>query len=493
MPRALVSILILVLATSSVAVANPSLVYLLAQPEQGPSFSAADLQLIAEIPGGYLALLEPTDLARLQSWGLDHRVLTEDDPTTELLVQYDVPTGRRSTDLPTGAEVLHRGRGFTVLRLPAGSTATLMCLPDIQRVFRRPLRFVSRPWDGPRAGSPRTPSVEIQGMVDTVTESWLSNQVLSLQNFGTRHSSTTGGLQASQWLLSQFQSYGYTDVSLHDFDSNNDNVVCVKPGLVEPDKYVVIGGHFDSISSNINVAPGADDNATGTVAVLAAAQAMADYDFEYSVVFLCFSGEEQGLLGSEAWANEAANQGLDIVGAVVADMLGYRQAGDAADIDIITNGSSQPLRDLVDQAIADYVPGHVAVTGSLPFGASSDHASFWANGYRSVLFFEDTGDYSPYIHSSDDVMGLSVNDLGFMDRNVRTAIATLASLARPFDVAIAHQPLPDTEGLGPFTVSATILAARGSTPPASSCTTAPAARSPPWPWRRPANPVRTRP
>jgi len=194
--------------------------------------------------------------------------------------------------------------------------------------------------------------------------------------------------------------------------------------------------------------------------VLAAARAMIDHDFEYSVVFLCFSGEEQGLLGSEAWASQAADQGMDIVGAVILDMLGYRQAGDTADIDIISNGASEDLRELVDTAIADYVPDHVAVDGSLPFGASSDHASFWNNGYRSVLFFEDSGDYSPYIHTANDVMGTSVNDLAFMDRNVRTAVATLAALARPFNVAIAHEPLVHSEELGPFTVSATILAAQ---------------------------------
>jgi len=449
--------LCLALATS--ALAAPSLVFLRTQPEQGPTFTAADLQLVAEVPGGYLALLDDGDVARLRSWNLDHDVLADDDPSTTVLVQYAVPAGLPATRLPAGSEVLHRGDGYTVLRAPTASLDDVLFMDDVQRVFRRPLRFVTRPWEGPAAASTRDADPAIQQMVDTVTEAWLADQTQTLQDFGTRHSSRPEGAQAANWLRDQFFSYGYFDVTFQDFDNNNDNVVCIKQGAVQPDKYVVIGGHFDSVSSNIANAPGADDNATGTVGVLAAARAMADHEFEYSVVFLCFSGEEQGLLGSQAWASMAANQGLDIVGAVVLDMLGYRASGDAADIDIISNDSSQPLRELVDAAASLYVPGQVVVTGALPGGASSDHASFWNNGYRSVLFFEDTGNYSPYIHTANDIMGLSVNDLPFMDRNVRTAVATLAMMARPFDVAIAHDPLLDTSELGPFTVTATILAA----------------------------------
>ncbi|MEZ4386570.1 MAG: M20/M25/M40 family metallo-hydrolase [Candidatus Krumholzibacteriia bacterium] len=463
--RTVLPCLLLLLILAVPAAAAPELVYLRVEPEQGPAFTAADLDLVAEVPGGFLALLDDGDLARLRAWGLPHEVLATDDPTTTVLVQYDAPGGHEPTRLPADHAVLFRGEAFTVVRVPTAALDGLMCLHDIQRVFRRPLRFVDRPWRGPVATS-READPAVAEMVDTVDEAWLQTQVLTLEDFGTRHSSRPEGAQAAAWLRDQFLAYGYLDVTFQDFDGNNDNVVCIKPGAVQPDRYVVIGGHFDSTSGNTAVAPGADDNATGTVGVLAAARAMAGHEFEYSVVFLCFSGEEQGLLGSQAWASQAADQGLDIVGAIIMDMLAYRAAGDAADIDIVSNGTSQPLRDLVDAAAADYVPGQVVVTGSLPFGASSDHASFWNNGYRAVLFFEDSGSYSPYIHTSSDVVGLSANDFAFMNRNVRTAVASVATLARPFRVAIAHTPLPHTSDLGPFLVEATILAA-GELDPAS--------------------------
>jgi hypothetical protein len=454
-------VVLLLLLTSAVAfaAAERSLVLIRSAGEDGPSFSGAGVELAAEVPGGYLAFLDAAAIARLAAWQVEHVVIAADDPGTDVLVQYAVHPGDRHTELPADAEALHREPGFTVYRLTHDEERLLSCLPDVQRVFRRPLRFVDTVWEEPPAAATREIDAGIQAMVDTVDPVWLEAQVQTLEDFGTRHSQYAGGELASYWIRDQFFSYGYFDVTLHDYNSWNDNVVCVKPGSAFPDKYVVIGGHYDSTTSNPSVAPGADDNATGTATVLAAARALADYDFEYSVVFIAFSGEEQGLVGSDAWASEAAADGLDVVGVIAVDMVGYRQAGDTADIDIITNGASQPIRELVDVAVADYVPDHAAVTGSLPFGASSDHASFWSAGFRAVLFFEDTGDYSPYIHSSSDVVGTSANDFEFMDRNVRTAIATLALMARPFRIAISHQPLPHSAELGPFPVTCEILAA----------------------------------
>jgi len=459
MRRLTMLIALVVICSSAHAVTDQHLVYIQTAGENGPAFSGVGINLAAEIPGGYLAFLDETGIARLEAWGTDHVVIAADKPDTDVLVRYEVPSGHRVTSLPAEAEVLHREREFEIMRLPHDASIALSCLPDIQRVFRRDLRFVSKPWDGPALDSKDDPDPDIQAMVDTVNEAWLEQKVQALEDFGTRHSQYPGGAEASQWLMSEFFSYGYMNVGLHSFDENNDNVVCIKPGTAFPDKYVVVGGHYDSTSNDgYTNAPGADDNATGTVGILAAARALAPYQFEYSVVFIAFSGEEQGLYGSHAWADEAADDGLDVVGALIMDMLGYRANGDAADIDVISNGVSQPMRDMVDTAIEQYVPGFTAVNGSLPGGASSDHASFWNAGYRAILFFEDTGNYSPYIHSSNDVVGLSVNDFAFMDQNVRTAVAMTAMMARPFDISIQHTPLTHAEANGPFDVTCQIVA-----------------------------------
>ncbi len=471
MPRRILLLLSLALLlltlTTATAATGPAVVLIETGPESGAALAAADIPLAARVPDGYLAFLDPAQLARVRGAGLSVRVLADDRPGSDLLVQHDRPAGVRTTDLPADAKTLHRGAAYTVVRVAADSRGTLALLPDVRRVFRRPLRFVREPWAGPPAARRDAPDPDIAAMVAAVDQAWVLDRVQTLEDFGTRHSTYPGGVAAAEWLRQEFLSYGYLDVSFQDYNSWSDNVVCVKPGSAFPDRYVVIGAHYDSVNPANNAdAPGADDNATGTAAVLAAAAALADQPLEYTVVFLAFSGEEQGLYGSHAWASEAADQGLDIVGVVALDMLGYRQAGDAADVDIISNAVSQPLRELVDSAVTQYVPDHAAVDGALPGGASSDHAPFWENGFRAILFFEDTGSYSPYIHSSQDRIGPSVNDPAFLAQNTRTAVATLGLLARPFRVAIAHDPLGNTDADGPFPVTCTIRAAEALDPDA---------------------------
>jgi hypothetical protein len=459
-PCAIVLLALLTLTGAAAVGAAPeqSLVFLRTDEAGGRAFSAADLTLLAEVPGGYLGLLDADDLARVTAWGVEHRVVVaRDDPAYQYIVQYDTHGGRATT-LPASAELVQSGDDFRILRLPAADETALSCLADIQRVFRRPLRFVSRPWDQPTRT--RTAEPDIQAIVAAVDQTYLQSLVQTMQNFGTRHSEYAGGAQAANWIRDQFLAFGYDNVVLQDYNAYNDNVVCTKPGTVYPDRYVVVGGHYDSLNNgNPAVSPGADDNATGTACVLAAAKLMADYDFEYTLVFIAFSGEEQGLYGSEAWADQAANQGLDVIGMINLDMLAYRASGDAADADIVANTASQPLRDLAYECLATYVPGFAAVNGHLPSGASSDHASFWNAGFRAIMFFEDTDSYSPHIHTANDVVGTSANDFAFMTNNVKLALSTTAALARVFHLAIVHEPFPHQEGNGPFPITASVIAA----------------------------------
>jgi hypothetical protein len=112
-----------------------------------------------------------------------------------------------------------------------------------------------------------------------------------------------------------------------------------------------------------------------------------------------------------------------------------------------------------------YVPTLPLVDGTLPSGASSDHASFWAHGYDAILFFEDTGNYSPYIHTTSDVVGVSYNSPALALRSVKAAAALLATVAEPFHVTIAHTPLSNTtDTTNPYPVTARIVSAEALVP-----------------------------
>ncbi|GAI54603.1 unnamed protein product, partial [marine sediment metagenome] len=127
------------------------------------------------------------------------------------------------------------------------------------------------------------------------------------------------------------------------------NVIGVKRGVIHPDSiYAVICGHFDATSYLApEIAPGADDNASGTTSVLEATRVMKDYEFEYSIRYIAFSGEEFGLYGSEYYASMACSQGDNILGVLNGDMIAYvdAQPESLEVIAKISNPSCEPLAD----------------------------------------------------------------------------------------------------------------------------------------------------
>jgi len=204
------------------------------------------------------------------------------------------------------------------------------------------------------------------------------------------------------------------------------NVVATKPGT-SSDEQVVICGHFDSTSEDAaNLAPGADDNASGTAAVVEAARVMAEYPFEKTIKFLCFSGEEQGLFGSGEYAGDARAAGDSIVGALNFDMIGYVNP-EPEDIDIIGDYQSEWLVDFTVDCAAAYVPSLLTKKIINPNDVYSDHASFWKAGYSSFLGIEDENLSYPYYHTTNDTLGNLTQ--AFATDVVKMGVAALAELA----------------------------------------------------------------
>ncbi len=335
---------------------------------------------------------------------------------------------------------------------------------DLARLFFRPIRLpAARP---AMAKTSLVHDPRIQTLVESVSSVSVDGYVQRLQDFETRYTTHDSCQAAANFIHGEFQSFGIDSVYFHYFDSNyKDNVVAVIPGCAEPDKVVVVGGHYDSITGNHDVCPGADDNASGTSCVLECARVLSQGRFRYTLVFVAFGAEELGLIGSEAYAQWAAQRGDNLIATVAVDMIGYLASGDVMDLDIVSNLSSSWIRTLAVDAGAAYLPGFPIVSGSLPGGAGSDHASFWAAGYDGILFFEDTGNYSPYIHTSSDVTGVSYNSPALAEKSVKVAVSLLATLAVPIDITMDHTPLANTPDTGnAYRLTADIATEGGANP-----------------------------
>lgn len=210
------------------------------------------------------------------------------------------------------------------------------------------------------------------------------------------------------------------------------NIVGTKIGTVDPDQQVVICAHMDCItySQPETFAPGADDNGSGSTATIEAARVFANFNFEKTIKFCFWTGEEQGLLGSAAYAEEAFSRGDDIVGVYNFDMIAWDgDADNEIDLHCGTNSSSIELGNALVEVITDY---NIALDPDLiTYGSSgaSDHASFWDYDYPAIMGIEDFDDFNPYYHGNGDNMDHIME--GYMTEFIRAAIGAVATLANP--------------------------------------------------------------
>ena len=255
----------------------------------------------------------------------------------------------------------------------------------------------------------------------------------SLYTITTRYTYNTDAISlATRYAYEQFAGYGLV-VTYHNYSWNGyalRNVVAEKPGVVDPDTIYLIAAHVDDLPDD-GTAPGADDNGSGSVAVLTAARLLAPHDFVHTLRFVLFTGEEQGLRGSDAYAANCAARGDDIAGVVNLDMIAYNSDQEPV-IDLYAytgvDGSVELTRlfsDVVGVYGLELVPNRF--TNVWPI-QSSDQWSFLEQGYPAFLAIEDTDDFTPYYHSVSDT--LSTLDLDYYADYTRAAVATIAHLGR---------------------------------------------------------------
>ena len=242
----------------------------------------------------------------------------------------------------------------------------------------------------------------------------------------TRHTNSGIPIQkTTHWAGQQMADLGL-NVEYHVWsNSTNPNVIGELPGLTNPDDIFIIGGHVD----DVNGTPGADDNASGSVATLIAADILTQYRWGCTLRFALWTGEEQGLLGSAAYAHRSYELGENIVGYLDPDMIAWNTIGSSPGIDLRYKVSMPPtlqlaqlFADVVDAYDLNLVPEFRASSGGF-----SDHSSFWDHGYTAIMAIEDNGDYNPYYHLPGDTPAHI--DRAFFSEFVKASVGTFAHMS----------------------------------------------------------------
>ncbi|MFH1279742.1 MAG: M20/M25/M40 family metallo-hydrolase [Candidatus Eisenbacteria bacterium] len=248
--------------------------------------------------------------------------------------------------------------------------------------------------------------------------------------FSTRYTKNAQCDTAERYVYERFLAMGIDSVEFdpYTFQSTSArNVVATIVGEETPDRIYILGGHLDSTSPIPNtLAPGANDNASGTAAVLAAAEVLSQYRFKSTIKLIAFTGEEQGLHGSSHYAQQAAAAGDSILGVVICDMVAWYGTHYA----LIIEGENpwEWLMQLMNDACQEYTSLGTRLDY---YSWGSDHVPFQNEGFPCFLAIERNWDTYPCYHSTCDTTGLNKGVYGA--EIVRACLATVAHLAEPID------------------------------------------------------------
>ena len=277
----------------------------------------------------------------------------------------------------------------------------------------------------PFTPKPITQNDLIIDIISNVNEDLYMGYLESLESLGPRPTGSGSCEAAAAYILGEFQNDSlwahYCPWNNGGYDSDNIEATINGTNSSSNDIYIICA-HYDTVSAG----PGADDDTSGTVAVLTAAYLLSQYTFDYTIKFVSFSGEEEGLLGSAVYAQEAKQQGWNIVGVLNCDMISYAiSTSDGNQVFVIENTASEWLYTYtvaVNAEYADYIGPLTLVHYGYMWG--SDYNSFYDQGYDAMFYLEYHE--TPYYHTSSDNMD-HINAT-YAAKNIRMIIATLCEL-----------------------------------------------------------------
>lgn len=299
---------------------------------------------------------------------------------------------------------------------------------------------------------------DVKNIVASVSEDSLRSYVEKLAGFYTRHtnsdtiSNERGIGVARRWIFSKFKEmstnsggrfevfYDHFSATIRGVPGLHQNVIARLPGTISPEQQILVSGHYDSRTiDNSNVtgsAPGANDDGSGVAGVIELARILSNFEFTSTIVFIAFTGEEQGLYGSRHYAQMAKQRGDNIIAVLNNDMIGNIVGGSGnIDSSRVRCFSDEPMESPHRQ-LARYIKlqGEAYVNNLLVDlilakdrpGRGGDHLAFYEQNYTAVRLTEPEDNLNHQHNDNDLPQYMSFN---YHRKIVQMNAAVIASLA----------------------------------------------------------------
>ena len=261
----------------------------------------------------------------------------------------------------------------------------------------------------------------VRDVVANVSVARIYDAAQIVHSFGSKFITEPGNRKAIEFYERKLREYGY-EPELQWFEPRpgvrSANVIARLPGTVNPELIYVVSSHFDSVEDG----PGADDNSSGSTALLEAARVLAGKPRPATIIFAFFTGEEAGLRGSREFVRRAVAAGDKIVGALNNDMIGW--SGDAK-LDNTIRYSNDGLRDLQHAAAFSFTD---LITYDARYYKSTDAHAYY-EAYGDIV--AGIGSYpilsNPHYHQSHDILATISHRL--VAEVSKTTVASLMLMA----------------------------------------------------------------
>jgi len=286
-----------------------------------------------------------------------------------------------------------------------------------------------------------TTDPKITNIIKMVNESLIRGFLEGLVSYGPRVTGTYGCEKAAGYLFEQFENMGL-ETRYQNWASSNDRLPMrfykaknVEGTLIgkDPSKEIlVLNGHYDSVK----ISPGADDDGSGIAAILTAAYVLREFEFNRTIKFVAFSGEEQGLLGSRAYAKEAYENNEEIFVEFNADMIGYAEAAQGRNVSLSSTEDAKWAVNKIKEVNENYnISFNVKAGWAMTQGGprmGSDYHDFLLYGYESVAFWQSGGSRGYYHTAEDTIEHVNISYLVNMTKLIVGSLAYLADMENEY-------------------------------------------------------------
>lgn len=246
-------------------------------------------------------------------------------------------------------------------------------------------------------------------IVDQVSDENILNNLTEFENLGVKRRGTSPLQNTLNWLKAEYLSYGYTASQMEEYSFTNGtatckNLVVTKIGTLYPNTFVILCGHYDTITGK-----GTNDNGSGVVTIFEVARLLKNIPTEYSVKFINFSGEEDGLIGSQNFVSSVVNgtsPKMDIRLVFNIDEVGGRadRINDTVTCERDTGSptSNNAASNTITNELINCVELYSPLSTYLNYAYASDYMPFEENNEVITGFFERNE--TPYRHTSNDLL-----------------------------------------------------------------------------------------